>query len=656
MDAVSAAGKLGSSEAGIRVFQDFFVDMDLPVALTRNDEISVPVVCYNYLDQPQNVELGLEAGGWCEIMGTAAKEIELGPNEVRSVMFRIKAKDVGTHQLRLLARGERLSDAVQRLINVRPDGTESEKIESGVLALSVDHSFHVPTNAIPNSASLLLKIYPSTFSEVVEGLENIFKKPYGCFEQTSSVTYPNVMALQYMKRTKQITPEIEVKARKFISAGYQRLLTFEVKGGGFDWFGDPPADEMLTAYGILEFTDMAKVHDVDQAVIDRASSWLMSKQDSDGSWSRSARFSRHAQGAINKSMPTAYATWALAEAEIRGGQMDDAFSWLRKNLSRENDPYTIALAANAFLARNDRDPFGRELVRWLLASFTTEDDIAYIRSSGNGAMYSRGLCLDIETTSLAAMAMIKGGLYPETVKQSLTWITKQKDRFGTFPSTQATILAMKALIAGTGQTLMKDITSNIEFTVNGQPAGSVRVTPESSDLMQMVVLTEHLKPGNNRIRITQDEETGLPYQLVGAYWVPEKTPKRLSKKELEIQVDYDRTQLSVDDILQCTVEIRRNGATPVNMAIIDLGVPPGFKVDPSAFRKLVKSGVLAKYELTGNQCILYVRNIQPGKPLRFGYKLKALYPIRAKVRPSRVYEYYQPENEDRTSYQEIVVE
>ncbi len=35
---------------------------------------------------------------------------------------------------------------------------------------------------------------------------------------------------------------------------------FEVAGGGFEWFGSAPAHEALTAYGALQFQDMAKVH------------------------------------------------------------------------------------------------------------------------------------------------------------------------------------------------------------------------------------------------------------------------------------------------------------------------------------------------------------------------------------------------------------
>src|SRR5262249_51343410 len=46
--ASSKAGALGGVSAPLRVFQDFFVDLDLPVSLTQNDEVAFPVAVYNY--------------------------------------------------------------------------------------------------------------------------------------------------------------------------------------------------------------------------------------------------------------------------------------------------------------------------------------------------------------------------------------------------------------------------------------------------------------------------------------------------------------------------------------------------------------------------------------------------------------------------------
>ena len=66
VDGISAAGKMGSAEMPITVFQDFFVDLDLPVSMSLGDQVSVPVTCYNYLKEPQDIRLHLAAADWFE--------------------------------------------------------------------------------------------------------------------------------------------------------------------------------------------------------------------------------------------------------------------------------------------------------------------------------------------------------------------------------------------------------------------------------------------------------------------------------------------------------------------------------------------------------------------------------------------------------------
>jgi len=180
-----------------------------------------------------------------------------------------RARRVGHGALEIVAHGGELSDAVRREIGVVPDGRRVEQVFKGTLAKPARLELNVPDGAIEGSAKTIVKLYPSSFSQLLEGLDAIFQRPYGCFEQTSSTTYSNVLALDYLRHTGKSVPAVEAKAREYIHLGYQRLLGFEVGGGGFDWFGNPPANRTLTAYGLTEFGDMARVHDVDPAVIER---------------------------------------------------------------------------------------------------------------------------------------------------------------------------------------------------------------------------------------------------------------------------------------------------------------------------------------------------------------------------------------------------
>ena len=94
-----------------------------------------------------------------------------------------------------------------------------------------------PEGTIPGSEQLYVNIFPTFVSQAVAGLDSMLQVPNGCFEQTTSTAWPNVLVTRYMKETDQITPEILLKAESLMSAGYQRLLTFEHPGGGFSWFG-----------------------------------------------------------------------------------------------------------------------------------------------------------------------------------------------------------------------------------------------------------------------------------------------------------------------------------------------------------------------------------------------------------------------------------
>lgn len=649
IDGISAAGKMGSAELPIPVFQDFFVDLDLPVSMSLGDEISVPVACYNYLNEAQNIELTLAAADWFEspVRETA---VHLGPNEVKNINLPIKVTRVGDRSLRLTARGTKMADAVEREIRVLPVGDEVEHTRNGVLQSDFEDSVTIPGESIPDSQRVVAKFYPSRFSEIVEGLDSIFQAPSGCFEQTSSTTYPNVLALEYLQRMGRLTPEIEVRARKYINAGYQRLLTFEVPGGGFEWFGCVPAHVGLTAYGVLEFTDMRRLQSVDQAMLDRTVKWLLGQQNADGSWNQADGLDEWAQ----RKPLTAYVAWSLAEAGDHSPNLDKALDHLRAHPEEIATLYGKALAANAFLAHDGNDPFGRQLATELHDHAVSDGEhTAHWTSPGYGLTYSRGEGLEVETTALSALALMKAGLWPETVKEALTWISKAKEANGTWGSTQATILAMRALLAGSTASLGQEFASVVTVLVNGQPVETFRLNKENSDVMKEIDLTKCLRAGENRIEFRQNPAGELPFQLAGSYWMassPHLASSVAARKSsaLQIDVQYDRATLAVNEQLNCAVVVKNNSGQTVPMAIVDLGIPPGFDVDPSAFDKMRERNQIAKFEATGTQVILYLRELSESAPFQFDYALRAKYPVRAQTPPSAVYEYYQPRNRAET--------
>ncbi len=176
---VSKSGALGASVSGVRVFQDFFIDVDLPVSLTQGDVLSVPVVCSNYLKAPQDVTLRLETGPGFDTRNQPETTVTLAPNEVRSVYFKIRAVAPGTHYVAAFASSGTVKDAVRRKIEIVPDGKETNFVENAGINGPTKLKLQLPADAIDGVSRMWVRLYPSRLTEAVAGLEKMIAMPHG---------------------------------------------------------------------------------------------------------------------------------------------------------------------------------------------------------------------------------------------------------------------------------------------------------------------------------------------------------------------------------------------------------------------------------------------------------------------------------------------
>ena len=649
MLASTTRGALGSATSSLKVFQDFFADLDLPVTLTQGDRVSIPVAVYNYSGAPGDVRLKLQPDQWFSLVDDAfEKNLSVDSGRVGGSQFTLEAKRIGKFKLTLSANMKGRADIVVRDVEVIPDGREQTTVFNGRLDSTVQHELNFPASSIADASVILVRLYPGPLSQVIEGMDAILRMPGGCFEQTSSSTYPNVLALDYMKRTKKSTPEVHAKAEGFIANGYQRLLTFEVPGGGFSWFGQAPANKILTAYGLMEFSDMSKVYEVDPKVIQRTQLWLAGQQQPDGSWKPDTNFIN--EGATNRYNTdvlriTAYVAWSLRNTGFQGPAVEKARQFIEKNMTPNTDAYTLAVVAN-FAAEYGRDrAFMGQTMQRLLDARNEKDQQAWWTAEETG-VYGRGASASIETTGLAVQALLKSGEASAVAQKALSYIASKKDASGTWGTTQATIMALRAVLLSTEKG-SADVRGTVEVSVNGKPVEKLVLTPENNDLLHQFVFKNIDSKTTNTVGLRFEGKGGLAYQIAGRYFVP--WTEKPSNEPLSISVAYDRTHLSQDDIATATAAVRNNLNKTANMVMVDLGIPPGFDLlseDLQTYKEKSaggKSGRLEKFSLTATQAILYFDSIGAGDTVTVRFRLRAKYPIRARTFQSRVYEYYDPE-------------
>ncbi len=468
------------------------------------------------------MKLSLQMQPWFELVEDQAdKSLDLAASDIKVVYYRIRAQKIGMNSLTVHAQGSKLSDAIKRQIEVLPDGEERRDTWNDRLEGTVERTVAIPKEAIPDASTILVKIYPGLFSQAVEGLDSLLRMPFGCFEQTSSVTYPNVLVLDYLKSTKQARPEIQMKAEQYINVGYQRLLSFEVKGGGFSWFGDAPAHKVLTSYGLLEFHDMSRVHQVDENVITRTQQWLAAQQQKDGSWERDP--GGIAEGIINRQTDvlrvTAYVTWALAESGYQGDALKRAFAYLDTHWAGAKDAYALAVIANAYFSGQPDSATTGQVLDALAKVATVEEKTAYWKSQAPTVTSAQNGAADLETTALAAYALVKSGRRVDLTNKALTYLIRSKDSFGTWQTTQATVWALKTLLQALKQAA-QEVDAQVTVEVNGKQAASWRLTQADYEVVRQVDARELVRPGANDVRINLKGKGSALYQIVARYYLP----------------------------------------------------------------------------------------------------------------------------------------
>lgn len=648
--AIAEDGRLGFATADVRVFQDFFVEVDLPAAATQHDELHLPVAVFNYLDKPQRITLAIDDAPWFTRTGKAEQHVDVAPSQVGVGYLPVRLLGVGRQKLRIRANGSAgASDVLEREIDIAPDGEEhirsfQRRLGETPTDTTVEHKLEVPAGAIAGTSKVELKIYPSAAAHVVEGLETLLREPHGCFEQTSSTTYPNALVLDYLRRTGTPKPEIERKAREYLALGYQRLLSFEVQGGGFSLFGHAPADPILTAYGLAEFHDMARVITVDKAVIERTRTWLVGRQRPDGSFETDydGGGSRAVRDAIRS---TAYIAEALDHVGGAAKAVAAARTFVQRAATQQSldDAYTIALVAGLSAGDHGAVSGASKLLDrlWKLRREQRDGSVSF-ETTGMTLMHGWGD--STEVTALAALAFIRGDATPSRSQRAIRFLLASKRPGGAWQSTQATILALKALLAEQPEQ-GRNKTGTVRVSVDAVEAGTVALSPQSS-ILEAFELARAATAGNHTVTMHWSGEGRLEYQLVQRWVEPRAAATRNGKgtstdgaigisTNISTSLKIGQTALEMVE-----VEVYPTAARSIEMPIVTVGVPPGCDVDMDELEGLVGKRGVERVERRQREVVFYFSAIEPDTFIQLPVWFKPRFPMTAQIPPARIYEYY----------------
>jgi CD109 antigen len=621
---------LGITESALLVFQEFFGEPDLPYAVTRGEQFPVRIQVFNYLDEPQTVQVELAEADWFKLLDDAQKQVSVNPNSVSSVSFLIEPAKLGRNILEVTLRSPLRADAVRKEMLVEAEGTRRELITNGLIKAgeTLQLDANMPPYSVEGSEKLLLSITPSLVAQSINGVDDLLQMPYGCGEQNMIFFAPDVEVLRYLNATGQLTPEVRAKAEHFITVGYQRELTFRHNDGSFSAFGesDQTGSLWLTAFVLDCFSAARDIQTIDETVLAEAAHWIETHQLADGSW-EPIGFVCHSEmvgGVKGTYALTAFVTIALADYGAATPQvLTKATQYLASNVSAvRDDAYALAIAALAFARLGNTAAAEAAIDR--LMEIAIRDD--------NGIHWEPHA---VETTAYAALAMIE--MEKAQANDAIKWLALQRNSLGGFGSTQDTVMALKALM-----TAARAQSRNVNLTITAKAAGKGVVAQFNVDSSNFDVLQIAELPVGSDIELSATGTGEARFQLVRIFNVFLRDD--CISRDMTLEVTYDADHVEIDDIVNVTATVRYFGLEgTTGMMIVDVGVPTGFSPVEESLAALVDAKTVSRFEIAGRKVILYVDGLAPGEKRTFTFQVKARFPVRAVVPDSKAYLYYQPQ-------------
>ncbi len=616
VDALGPTGAVGHGMKRLETFLPLSVDAAVPHRLTTGDRYTLSAVAANHTEEELTLAVTLEASGTVELIGESQRAVRLPPGTTAAARFELRAASAGTGSVLLaLSRQDgSVVDRVKRQIEVDGPGRLVQ------VALTKQLAFTVPANV--ESFQGRLRLFRSPVDQALDGVEDLLSEPHGCFEQTSSSTYPNLMVLRLLKETEK-NVAIRERAYDLVATGYQRLIAYEVRGGGFSWFGETPANQALTAYGLLEFADMAKVYPVDAKMVDRTRAWLLAKQRKDGSWAPDASWLHDWSAVQGEVAITTYVTWALVESDYRGPEIDRALAFLAAHETEiAKRPYLLALWAAAA-----RSP---SLLAKLRSHQRKEEGGLAFGAGDETLFYVKGQAADVQVTALA-VPLLRETLAFQDAGEALKWIwSARTPRYG-WGSPQGTVLALRAAVESPAQSSDEGAAA---VTMDGRAIGAVDLSSVGVPTLDLPVVAA----GAHAISIASAPvlaDLRLSWRSLDA-----STPVHQGLS-VELSVPADPVRFGATAPVRLTVENTTDQDVPMPTAIVP--IPPGFAPDKRSLAALVSAGRIDHFEATGAAVQLYLSKLTKHETIELRYALIAGAECDVTQRAAQVYAYYDPE-------------
>ncbi|NXH78696.1 OVOS protein, partial [Hydrobates tethys] len=665
-----------SSPVSLTAFQPFFVDLTLPYSVVRGEKFNLIANVFNYLNKCIQISaiLAKSSDYKAEILSPEGNTATVCANERKTFIWAVSPHKLGevkftiTAEAKLNSRGTGNStwpeeetirrDTLIQTLLVEPEGIKKELTQSSLvctkgITISEPVSLSLPRNLVQGSARAYFSVIGDILGTALRNMENLLHMPYGCGEQNMALFTPNIYALDYLNKTGQLTEEIRVKGTGYLSAGYQKQLSYKHRDGSYSSFGtrDREGSVWLTAFVYKSFAQARRYIYIDDNVQSQSLIWLASKQKSDGCFENAGS---HFNNALKDKEEgeytlTAYVVAALLEAGhsaahpvVQSGMncLETAFG------NGVHYLYNQALFAYAY-GLADREKRCQFFLEKLDKTATRDGGSIHWQRENKpvadhfSVFYPRSPSAEIEMTSYVLLALLnKAKFTPEDlsyISRIVHWLVKQQNPYGGFSSSQDTVVALKALAQYGYLTFSKENLNTVKVNFMESPSKTFQVHDKNRFLLQQASLPTI--PGDYSVEVNG---TGCVYlQTTLRYNI--HLPKKVAGFSLSVWPANVSCTSNFPPKFDLVLSASYTGNREVsNMAIIDVKMLSGFVPVRSSLKKLqYRNSVVDHVDIKNNHIVFYLQKVSR-KEISFSFSVEQSLPVSdIKPVPVHMYDYYE---------------
>jgi uncharacterized protein YfaS (alpha-2-macroglobulin family) len=533
--AITPDSKAGSAISRVLVRKDILVRMGTPRFLIQGDEIVVPVIVHNYLDTAKDATLSLKVAGLDTVSGSQQR-VNVASKGEATVLWRLRAAQVGTATLTASAVTDTESDALEASFPIHPAGVAKTLAQSGVLAATAPQvlaEIAFPLNTDPAAHSLHVELSSSIAGSLFSALDYLTTYPYGCTEQTMSSYLPDVIVADTIDRLKIKTQIDEASLRAKMQAGLERLKDYQHDDGGWGWWKEDDSRVYMTAYvvsGIAMGARIVPPSSEQRQMLDRGMRYLRTQLD------QHPRMRPELRAAV---------VYALAEAgDTNLGAALDA-QWARRTGLQ---PEALAMTGLAMLQVHDAR--AAEAAALLASEAVHQGDLVSWKGSYVpllDAVYED----DAEATAYAMRLLSRTGANNSLLAGAAQWLMLARNQGEWWDSTEQTAMVLFGLVdyLAASHELESDFTADV--LVNGRSVATRHFA--AADALgaggfALDLDAAHLQPGANTVQLVRRGGTGrLYWSARGTFYSTAKNDFQAGTMSLNLTRDYYKLQPAQKD-------------------------------------------------------------------------------------------------------------